>query len=39
MWLVENGATELLQAVDMPNGTVWYLADKLDIRQAAGGTR
>ena len=34
MWLVENGATELLQAVDMPNGTVWYLADKLDIRQA-----
>ena len=34
MWLVENGATELLQAVNMPNGTVWYLADKLDIRQA-----
>jgi DNA-binding GntR family transcriptional regulator len=34
MWLVERGATELLQAIDMPNGTVRYLADKLDIKQA-----
>jgi GntR family transcriptional regulator len=34
MWLVENGATELLQAMDMPNGTVRFLAEKLDIKQA-----
>lgn len=34
MWLVENGATELLQAVDIPAGTVRFLADKLDIKQA-----
>ncbi len=34
MWLVQQGATELLQAVDMPQGTVHYLASTLGIKQA-----
>lgn len=34
MWLVEQGAALLLQAVDIAEGTVKYLADNLSIKQA-----
>jgi GntR family transcriptional regulator len=33
MSLVEQGATYILQAVDMPNGVVSYLAEVLGVKQ------
>jgi GntR family transcriptional regulator len=33
MSLVEQGATHILQAVDMPNGVVSYLAEVLGVKQ------
>lgn len=34
MHLVERGATRLIQAIDLPDGTVKYLKDSLGIEQA-----
>jgi GntR family transcriptional regulator len=34
MTLVQRGATDLIQATDIPNGAVAYLAEKLGIEQA-----
>jgi GntR family transcriptional regulator len=34
MHLVEQGATQLIQALDIPDGTVKYLRDKLGLEQA-----